>query len=108
MGINGNEVIINPTGEGQYEIQIPPFIYMGQNNFKSEVAAEESGILSWTNSEIDEADMINDVLGKDKQQELLTKYDAQLKESTEQFFTQLIKAIEPDANITFTYQPSEG
>lgn len=103
LGINGNEIEINPKGNNIYEITVPPFIFIGYNNFNSEVAAEDKGILSWTNKEIKESDIINDILGKKNKQKYLVKYDDQLKESTELFFTQLIKGIDPDAVVTFTF-----
>ena len=103
LGIDGNKVVITPIGDNTYKLKVPQFIFIGYDNFHSEVAAEYNGILSWTNSEIDSTEMINAILSEENQNKYLEKYEDQLKKSTELFFTQLIKGIDPEANIIFVF-----
>jgi len=103
LGIDGNRVVITPLGNNNYEVKIPPFIFIGFDNLKSEVAAENNGILSWTNPQIDSTDMINEIFSDANKKIYLGKYHKQLEDSARVFFTQLIRAIDPDAKLTFVF-----
>ena len=103
LGIDGSKVVITPLGNSSYEVKVPPFIFIGFDNLRSEVAAENNGILSWTNPQIDSTAMINEIFSDANKKIYLEKYKKQLEDSACVFFTQLIRAIDPDAKIIFVF-----
>ena len=103
LGIDGTEVTITPKGKDAYEIRIPSFIFIGYDNLGEQFAIEQNGILSWTNPAIDKDELARKIFTAEHKQVLLKKYEEPLKTSTELFFIQLIKAIDPSAKVSFVY-----
>jgi hypothetical protein len=62
LGIDGKNVVVTETGEKEYTINIPEFIFIGYNNVKFEVAVEKNGIISFATDDIDQAAMVSEVL----------------------------------------------
>jgi hypothetical protein len=103
LGIDGKNVVVTETGEKEYTINIPEFIFIGYNNVKFEVAVESNGLLSFATDDIDQAAMVSEVLNPVGQEQYMEKYTALLKESAEEFYKNLIPSTETDVVLKFTY-----
>lgn len=63
-------------------------------------------MLSWTTPEIDKVAMINKILNDEAKHKHLKDNDELLRDQVRSFYTNLIRSIEPDANLTFAFRPS--
>jgi len=108
LGINSRDVRLREMerigNTRSFQFTIPEFVFIGYDNFHSEVAFEKKGALSWTNSEIDSTEMINKILGEDNQKEYLQENIDLLKESCESFYSSFVRSLVPDAYLSFIYQ----
>ncbi|MGO2083266.1 hypothetical protein [Vagococcus sp.] len=103
LGIDGKKVKIENMGNQHFKIKVPEFIFIGHDNEKFEVIVEDGGILSWLTPEIDETEMVNQILNRKSQLKYIKKYESLLKESSQEFYGNLIKSIDPDAKITVEF-----
>lgn len=103
LGIDGKNVTIKASGDNEYKISIPEFIFIGHNNEKFEIVVEEKGLLSFLTPDIDETEMINEVLNSDAQKQYISNYQELLEESTKDFYGNIINSVEPEAKLTFVF-----
>lgn len=106
LGINGKNVTIeeNPDkGENAYLVTIPEFEMIG---FSDPVFSEESqakGLLSWTTDDADTAEILNEIMGVEKQDEYLANYERVLKDQAKLFYTLIIHGVDPTATLDFEF-----
>jgi hypothetical protein len=104
LGINGRDVKIDKIAEKEYEITIPKFIFIGHKNEKFETAVEKNGILSFATDDIDKAKMISEILDAEGQEKYIVQYTELLKESAEDFYSNLLPSFDKDVKLTFVYE----
>lgn len=103
LGLDGRAVQIRETGENEYEISIPEFIFIGHDDVTFKVAVEQNGILSWVTPEIDTVEMTNQILNDETQQKYLDENEEILRAQAQSFYNGIVRAIEPDARLEFDY-----
>lgn len=103
LGIDGSKVAID-AGEGHtYAVSIPTFIFIGHSNEHFEDAIDSNGILSVLAAEINETEMVNNILSDKKKDKYVANSLQTLKDQSEVFYGAIIKSVDPDANVTFTF-----
>lgn len=105
LGIVGDAVVVTPQrgSDHAYRVSVPDFVFIGYDDWASEVAAENNGVLSWTTPEIDELALSNSVLTETAQQQYVDDNVELLREQAESILTGLIQSVDPDAIITFAF-----
>lgn len=102
LGFSGEEVTIEEAGDS-IRVSIPRFEFIGTDNFDSEIASEDNGLLSWLTPEIDDREMTDRFLNDDKKQEYIDKNLEELRQNAEAFYTELVAAIDPDIALEFEF-----
>ncbi|TLP74230.1 hypothetical protein [Nesterenkonia sphaerica] len=64
LGIEGGEVSITETGENQYSVSVPEFVFIGHNNVDFNTVIEDDGVLSWVTPRIDTATALSEILSE--------------------------------------------
>jgi hypothetical protein len=62
LGIERKDITFSSTHEHQYTMHIHKFIFIGYNNTKYQVVAENNGALNWTTPDINSTELINSLL----------------------------------------------
>lgn len=104
LGLEGKDVTVTETGENQYLVSIPQFIFIGHGNPTFETAAQQDGILSWTVPEIDPVEMINEILNDDAKDQYIKANEDLLRDQAKAFYGNIIKGIDPDAEVRFEFR----
>ena len=103
LGIEGGEVQIEPTGEKQYRITIPKFVYIGQEDPELKVAVEDNGLLSWTTPPLNNLDIANDILNSETKDEHLAANQDMLREQAQSFYNGILKGIDPEITAEYVF-----
>lgn len=103
LGFAGEDVEIEAAGEDTIRVTIPPFSFIGSDNFDSEVASEENGLLSWVTPEIDDREMAEKFLDDARKQEYVDKNIEELRQNAESFYIDLVTAIDPSITLKFEF-----
>jgi hypothetical protein len=103
LGIEGKDVVIQSTQTHHFTVSIPKFIFIGYNNTKYQVVAENNGALSWTTPGIDSTELINKLLNDKVKEQYLKSNDAALRDQTKVFYSSIITGVDPDAKISFQF-----
>ncbi|WP_420174392.1 hypothetical protein [Luteococcus sp. OSA5] len=106
LGLDGSRVGITQKGEKSYEITLPEFIFIGHDEAKFSTAVEKNGVLSWSTPKIDTAKIVEDVLDGQAKQEQVEANRELLEQQAETFYSGIVKAVEPEAQITFRHSHS--
>jgi hypothetical protein len=104
LGIDGNNVTINEIGEMEYEINVPEFIFIGYNNPVFEHVTDNNGVLSFVTEDVDQTEMINKIFDDEGKQKYIDQYKELLKESTQEFYQNLLPSSYSDVKLTFNFQ----
>ncbi|MBN9644634.1 hypothetical protein ACFSSC_06545 [Corynebacterium mendelii] len=104
LGIDGSRVTITPTGEHAYSLTIPDFSFLGTSDVTFKKAVEDNGIISFVTADIDEAAMINDILGPSSKDKQIDDNRAALQSQARSFYGDIVRAIDPAADITVTFR----
>lgn len=108
LGIDGEKVGIAQTGDEQFTISVPEFIFIGNSDPHFDAAIESNGALSWMTPEIDQTAMVNDILdGSHKDGYIADNIDV-LKDQTEFFYTSIVHSVDPEAALTFQFTDVDG
>lgn len=99
IGIDGKDVKIAQSGDKEYLVSIPRFIFLGHSNEAFQVAAEGNGALSWATPEIDTVEMINSILNDEAQAQYITSNQEMLKDQATTFYTGIIAAVDPTVTV---------
>lgn len=103
LGIDGRDVKIDTT-QTPMVITIPQFTFIGYDQPHFEDPIEQNGTLAWLSKEISETEMINRILSSANQQEYLDKYADDLEDQAKSYYSSIITAIDPDAELTFVFE----
>ena len=103
LGVQGDAVSVTPQGEHVYLVSVPPFVFIGYDDFASEVAVENNGILSWTTPDIDELELSNSILTAEAEQQYVDENVDVLREQADAVLTRIIRSVDPDATIEFEF-----
>lgn len=105
LGIDGKDVLIKQTGENEFLVTIPEFIFIGHNNAYSETAVDKNGALSWLTPEIDSAKVASEVLNNaETQKQYIDKYEEILRDQAKVFYSGIITGIDPTVVLTFKFR----
>lgn len=103
LGFSGEDVKIETAGDTGIKVTIPQFVFIGSDNFKSEIASEDNGVLSWLTPEIDDRAMSEEILTDATKQAYVDKNVDELQQNAEAFYTDLVAAIDPSITLTFEF-----
>ncbi|APT87481.1 hypothetical protein [Corynebacterium flavescens] len=103
LGIEGKDVRIEETGENAYKIAVPAFIFIGHADEHFEKVIDDNGLLSWVTDEIDPAQRITEILQGGEQEKNIADNRELLQDQARQFYTDIITAIEPTAQLEFSF-----
>lgn len=103
LGIDGAQVTVDRTGAHAFTIVIPEFKFIGYDEPTFKLAVENGGVLSWVTPDIDKVAVVNDILNNEARKKYLQSNQQVLEDQTEVFYEGLIKAVDPDAVITFEF-----
>lgn len=104
LGIEGSQVRIEPEGDHAYAVSIPEFIFIGHSDEHFEDPIENNGILSWLTPQISETEMVNKILSAERKNKWVASSLQLLKDQTEVFYGTIIKSVDPQAELTFTFE----
>lgn len=103
LGIDDEDVTIEKTGEKEYTIHIPEFIFIGFSDPHFEVAVEDNGVLSWATPSIDTTEMTNSILNDEALQKHVDKNVELLTEQAQAFYGGIIAGIDPAIELKFEF-----
>jgi hypothetical protein len=104
LGIDGEKVSVNKSGENTYAITIPEFMVIGYSEPNFEVAVDDGGILGWVSPDIDKFEMVNAVFNDAAQVAYLEQHEDELEDQAKVFYDTLITSIDPGATTTFEFE----
>lgn len=102
-----NPVTIEKTGEKRYRITVPSFQVIGLELDAKEpyILYDKSGdILSFTTEEIDTGQLVTDEFKSAEQTSFLTQYEDDIKESAQNYYHNLFKAISSDLQLEVIFE----
>ncbi len=100
-------VTIEKTGEKRYRITVPSFQVIGLELDAKEpyTLYDKSGdILSFTTEEIDTGQLVTDEFKSAEQTSFLTQYEDDIKESAQNYYHNLFKAISSDLQLEVVFE----
>ena len=103
LGIEGKDVTIKQTGDTEYLVTIPEFIFIGHNNQSFKLVAENNGVLSFVTSEIDPVQMINGILNDEAKDAYVSSNREVLQDKARGFYTAIIQNIDPNVTVKFAF-----
>ena len=103
LGVDGKDVNISATGNHTYKVTVNKFIFIGYSNPKFKVLDEHNGVFSSFTDDINDTDMINKVLDTKSKQKYVAKYNDLLKQSTKEFYRNIVAATNSKAKLTFEF-----
>ena len=104
LGIEGKDVAIEQTGENEFRVSIPEFIFIGHTNEEFRLVAENNGFLSVATPEIDSIEMINEILNLDAQKQYIDNNEEILRDQAKAFYDGIITSVDPSIVITFEFR----
>lgn len=103
LGIEGKDVVVTQTGENDFLVSIPKFIFIGHSNEDFRLIAENNGILSFVTPEIDSVEMVNSILSLDVQNKYVERNEEILKDQARAFYKGIIASIDPAIDVWFKF-----
>lgn len=104
LGIEGRDVKITQTGDKQFLISIPGFVFIGLENPKLDLLVEDNGILSVVTPEIDQQEIANHVLSNDAMATHIAKNTEMLEAQAKSFYTGIVHSIDPEVALEFEFR----
>lgn len=108
LGIEGDEVIVEETGENQFLVKIPEFIFIGHENAEFKTVVEDNGVMSFVTPEVDTAGLITEVLNEDARDTHIDSNREVLELQARNFYSGIIHGVEPDIDLTFEFAEDNG
>ncbi|MDO5737290.1 MAG: hypothetical protein Q4P15_12530 [Propionibacteriaceae bacterium] len=105
LGIEGKDVEVSQTGDSEYLVRIPEFIFIGHDDVGFKMIAEKNGLLSAVTPKIDSVEAINEILNKDTQAQYIQSNLEVLEEQARLFYSGIITSIDPDIAVRFEFLP---
>ncbi|MDE8670772.1 hypothetical protein PY310_19555 [Pseudarthrobacter sp. H3Y2-7] len=103
LGIDGSKVRIEPTGPESFRVTVPQFIGIGFDDPVFESPLESNNLLGWVAAPAVQTRMINNILSDENKQKLITQNAAALKEQAKDFYSGIIKSVDPKITIDFEF-----
>ena len=103
LGFDGKQVVIEPAGEGTYDVTIPEFKFIGYDHPEYRTVVDQNGALSFGTPQIDTANMINEILSEKAQHEYVEKNRDILEDQAKSFYTSIVASVNPDAKLNFSF-----
>lgn len=104
LGIEGDEVRVEQTGDKQYLVTIPEFVFLGHSDEDFKTVVEDNGMLSWVTPDIDTAAVITKVLNDEAKQQHVDDNHALLEDQARNFYTGIIHGIDPEIEVDFKFR----
>lgn len=108
LGIDGREVEVEQTGDDEYLVTIPPFIFIGHENEEFRTIVEDNGVISFVTPEIDTAAAITKVLSDDAKAEHIESNWEILEHQAEAFYSGIIHAVDHEIDVDFEFRRARG
>ncbi|MCA0306793.1 MAG: hypothetical protein LCH87_05420 [Actinobacteria bacterium] len=103
LGIEGKDVKVTQTGDHQFQMSVPRFIFIGRADERFELIVEDNGALSWVTPRIDAVEMANRVLNDQAQDAYISSNRELLVAQAQSFYGDIVKSIDPQAELTFRF-----
>lgn len=103
LGIEGKDVKVTQTGDHQFQMSVPRFIFIGRADERFELIVEDNGALSWVTPRIDAVEMANRVLNDQAQDAYIAANRELLVAQAQSFYSDIVKSIDPQAELTFQF-----
>ena len=104
LGIEGKDVQVRVGDANTVFVTMPKFIFIGHDNHKFRIVAENNGVLSWVTPENDPVEMINNILTDQAKAEYVKSNEEFLKEQAKAFYSGIITSIDPDVTVEFEFR----
>lgn len=104
LGIEGKDVEVVKTGEADYLVFIPEFIFIGHDDEDFRLIAEKNGVLSGITPKIDAAEVINNILNDEAQDQYINTNRETLEDQAGVFYASIITSIDPTITIRFEFR----
>ena len=105
LGIDGKDVRIAQTGENEFLVTIPDFVFIGHDNESFEVLNENNGVLSWMTPRIDAVEMVDNILNDDgATAQYIKANQAILRDQATAFYTGIITGIDSTVDVEFDFR----
>lgn len=104
LGLDGEAVDIEKTGEHSYRLEVPEFSFIGYSDLTFERAVEDNDILSFVSTDVDQSAAQDKILSPGAQAKYLAQNQEVLRDQTEFFFDALITSVDPDATTTYEFE----
>lgn len=104
LGIDGRNVKIEKINDKEFEITIPKFIFIGYDEPVIEHVVDNNGVLSFVTEDVNQAEMVNKMFSKENKQKYIDQYANLLKESTEEFYNNLLPEFDKEVKLNFVYE----
>lgn len=104
LGLEGRDVRVSQTGEKEFLVSIPGFVFIGHDNVQFRLVAENNGALSWVTPEVDTLEMANNVLNDDAKAKYIVSNREILQDQAKVFYTGIINSIDPSIAIRFEFR----
>lgn len=104
LGIEGKDVEVIKTGETDYLVFIPEFIFIGHDDESFRLIAEKNGVLSGVTPKIDAVEVINNILNDDAQDQYIESNKKTLEDQAKVFYASIIAGIDPTSTIRFEFR----
>lgn len=96
-------VTIDATGDHEFVVKVPPFIWIGEADRKIERVISDDGVLSAFTEQKTESEQLNGIVDDDLKTKYLENNAEALRNQAEFHFTKLARSIDPDAELTFEF-----
>jgi hypothetical protein len=103
LGVDGEDVRIEETGEDSFLVTIPEFIFIGHDDEDFRLVTENNGALSWLTPEIDQFEMVNTILNDEAKDEYIASNEELLKDQARDFYGSIITSVDPDVKVEFSF-----
>ncbi|MFT4296331.1 MAG: hypothetical protein QM582_13055 [Micropruina sp.] len=104
LGLEGKDVTITQAGPKELVVSIPEFAFLGHDDVRFRLAAENNGALSWVTPQIDTVEMINSILNDEAQKQYVSSNVEILRDQAKVFYTGIIAGVDPSITVRFEFR----
>ena len=103
LGLDGELVQVEETGENTYTVTVPEFLFIGTQQPTFEEAVNDGGILRFVTPDIDQLELVNEILSDEGKEEYIDSNRDLLQDQTKVFYDGLITSVVADAEVTYEF-----
>jgi len=103
LGVEGRDVKIKKTGENDYLITAPRFIFIGHDEIKFDDPITTGEAFSFTAPELKELEAANKILDPKGQQGFIAGNETLLRDQFQAFYSRIIMGIDPTITVKFDF-----